>query len=276
MEYENYLFDLYPEFPKGFTLKNRKDPDKCSKELYDDLLQFFCQENLIKLSLKSIENKCQQNFRNENFYTLFVEFINEDEFKLSSDYIGASVYWAKKAGLSDNEIIEYLKISRTIGGHIVFPRGEGQPTVNQARGGESGYYDRFDLTLLAIKKWYSKQKISKNEVAKAIDNYKGWFDLFGSFENFVEFFKLEGFIFKDEKENGETDLIIINLINSNLEHDVINALTKEEDKDICIPLNREDYKIYFNNSNKIIKDRTERLEKKLKNGISQLSLKEKR
>ena len=33
---------------------------------------------------------------------------------------------------------------------MVFPRGQGR-TVNQARGGEYSYYDRFDLTLLAIK-----------------------------------------------------------------------------------------------------------------------------
>lgn len=41
MKFKNYLFDLYPSFPKGFSLYNRKDPDVCSKALYDDLCESF-------------------------------------------------------------------------------------------------------------------------------------------------------------------------------------------------------------------------------------------
>ncbi len=35
--FKNYLFELYPDFPNGFCLKKRKDPDEISKELYEDL-----------------------------------------------------------------------------------------------------------------------------------------------------------------------------------------------------------------------------------------------
>ena len=61
---KNYLFELYPGFPTGFNLKERKDPDKSSKQLYDDIKKiFFTRERLNSLNLHSIENKCQ-NFGN--------------------------------------------------------------------------------------------------------------------------------------------------------------------------------------------------------------------
>lgn len=240
MKSKNYLFALYPEYPIGFNLEERKDPDKCSKELYDDIEKiFFSKERLGKLELNSIENKCQ-NFGNGDFYTLFIDGGNHI---LSSDYIGASVYWAKQAGLSDEDIEEYLKISRTIGGHMVFPRGQ-EKTVNQARGGEKSYYDRFDLTLLAIKKWYLNDD---SKINYAIENYKDWFALFGTFDKFISFFRLEGFI------HGES---IIDLVSSDLKKGLIIPLNRE---DICIPNEKEKYERYFNNSNKIIDDRTEKL-----------------
>lgn len=240
MKSKNYLFALYPEYPTGFNLKTRKDPDKCSKQLYDDIEKiFFSKERLGKLGLNSIENKCQ-NFGNGDFYTLFIDGGNH---RLSSDYIGASVYWAKQAGLSDKDIVKYLKNSRTIGGHMVFPRGQGE-TVNQARGGKDSYYDRFDLTLLAIKKWYLNDD---SKIKDAIENYRDWFALFGTFDEFISFFRLEGFIYNKS---------IIDLVSSDLKKGLIIPLNRE---DICIPNEKEKYKRYFNNSNKIIDDRTEKL-----------------
>jgi len=239
----NYLFDLYSDFPKGFNLKTRKDPDKSSKQLYDDVKEiFFTRKQLDCLKLHIIENKCQ-NFGKGDFYTLFID---GGKYKLSTDYIGASVHWAQKAGLSDAEIVEYLKVSRTIGGHIVFPRGK-KITVNQVRGGEKSYYDRFDLTLLAIKKWYSNEfDLKINDV---IEIYKDWFSLFGTFDKFIAFFKLEDFIHKGS---------IIDLIHSDLGEGVIRTLNEEK---IEIPCQKEGYKRYFNNSNLIIKRRTEKLSK---------------
>lgn len=242
MKLKNYLFDLYPKYPIEFNLKKRKDPDECSEQLYDDIEKiFFSKERLDSLKLNTIENKCQNsNYGDGDFYTLFID---DGKYRLSSDYIGASVHWAKQAGLTDEEIVEYLMISRTIGGHMVFPRGQGT-TVNQARGGENSYYDRFDLTLLAIKKWYLNDN---SKIKYAIENYSDWFTLFGSFDKFISFFGLEGFI------NDES---IIDLVSSDLKKGSIIPLKRE---DIYIPNQKEEYKRYFNNSNKIIKDRTEKL-----------------
>ncbi|WP_308683593.1 DUF6994 family protein [Stomatobaculum longum] len=241
MKFKNYLFDLYPEYPIGFNLEIRKDPEQYSKQLYDDIEKiFFSKEKLESLKFNSIKNKCQ-NFGHGDFYTLFID---DGKYRLSSDYIGASVYWAKQAGLSDEDIVEYLMISRTIGGHIVFPRGQGT-TVNKARGGDKAYYDRFDLTLLAIKKWYLNDD---SKINYAIENYRDWFALFESFDKFVSFFGLEGFIYDES---------IIDLVSSDLEKGLIIPLKRE---DIYIPSQKEEYRRYFNNSNKIIKDRTEKLD----------------
>ena len=249
MKFKNYLFDLYPKYQIGFNLDTRKDPDKCSKQLYDDMKKiFFSKERLDSLKLNSIENKCQ-NFGRGNFYTLFID---DGKYRLSSDFIGASIYWAKQKGLADEDIVEYLRISRTIGGHMVFPRGQGT-TVNQARGGENSYYDRFDLTLLAIKKWYSNE--CNSTINYAIDNYKEWFELFikdrdlkDGFRNFINFFYLEDFV----SENLE----IIDLVNSDLKNNKKLFLNKE---DISIPSTRESYLQYVINSNIIIWKRTKKL-----------------
>lgn len=87
---KNYLVDLYPNFPKGFRLNGRIDPDSHSKELYDDLRStFFSDKQNELIGVKSVDNRLQQYGNNPKFFTLFVD---TDKFLLSSDYIGASVY----------------------------------------------------------------------------------------------------------------------------------------------------------------------------------------
>ena len=267
MEFKNYLFDLYTNFPEGFSLSDRKDPDVCSKALYDDLCEmFFDDDSKGKLKITSVCNKCQ-NFGKGDFYTLFID---KYKYLLSSDYIGASIHWARKAGLNYRTnldhfriILDHLSISRTIGGHILFPRGGGKVTVNQARGGEKGYYDRFDLTLYAIKEWFVGNNNSK--IGYAIENYREWFELFfgddnrkNGFENYVEFFKLEGFIYEQNK--------IIDLIDSDLENNRVVFLDKE---DILIASTEEEYIRYMKNLNIIILERTKKiLLRKLQNKLN--------
>ncbi|HFR5337128.1 TPA: hypothetical protein ACHW1H_000965 [Streptococcus agalactiae] len=154
-----------------------------------------------------------------------------------------------------------MSISRTIGGHILFPRGGKLVTINQARGGEpkirngiyKGYYDRFDLTLYAIKEWFVGNNNSK--IDYAIENYHEWFELFfdddnwkNGFENFIEFFKLEGFICEQNK--------IIDLIKSDLENNQVVFLDKE---DILIASTEEEYIRYMKNLNIIILERSKKI-----------------
>ena len=258
MAFKNYLFSLYPNFPRDFLIQTRKDPDMCNGELYSDLLTvFFGDKQLESLGLASVKNKEQKN-QGRIYYTLFVYKVQEDrkaKYLLSSDYIGASIYWAIEAGLNKEEIVQFLKISRTLGGHIVFPRGNGRPTINEARGGEETYYDRFDLTLLALKKWYLGD--ADTRIGEAIERGKDWFNLFGmgieGFHNFIHFFHLEDFLFEDDK--------IIDLIDSDLDQGIRTEL---QTKKIDIPKDKDGYKRYFRNSNQIVRNRTTILERLLK------------
>ena len=90
---------------------------------------------------------------------------------LSVDYLGPSVYWLKDyysehgvdAPEADSRIRAFLKESRKLGGHILFPRGSnGGPheTLNQARSGEKGVYDRIDATLLCLKVFFGCSEVS--------------------------------------------------------------------------------------------------------------------
>lgn len=253
---KNYLFNLYPNYPLDFDLENRKDPDSSSKELYDDLrTTFFSSDSKLDLNIRSIQNKVQGN--KEKYYTLFV---NGDEHLLSADYIGPSVHWAKKANLNDTEIIKFLSYSRTLGGHIVFPRGAGSNvihwhkqkrlTINTARGGQDGYFDRFDLTLFAIKNLFEGNKISNEKMEKAWINYSDWFERFnGSFIFFIDFFHLNDFVNKDYD--------ILDLTSFNPSKKKYSILKSDSP---WIPETREEYMRYVEGTNHAIKARTKKLQ----------------
>lgn len=200
------------------------DPDTCGcKELYDDFIEaFFSDECLNKQHGIKIVKNVEQQYDGPPFYTIFV---NGDDYYVSIDYIGPSVYWARKSGISDVNLIKFLNVCRTIGGHIAWPRKINEKeiqggTINQARGGKEGLYDRIDWTIVLVKIYYEtiKDSIGKEEfieMAMSIDDanlskdkdrnqaifnrmYKAfyysnsWFELFGAFEGFCEQFKLIG------------------------------------------------------------------------------------
>lgn len=70
----------------------------------------------------------------------------------SSDYIGPSRKQLLVKLDNSNYIINALRISRTIGGHICFPVHK-PPTINTYRGNKL-YYDRIDLCLKAIHHYF--------------------------------------------------------------------------------------------------------------------------
>lgn len=159
----NYLIESTLPLPEDFNIYNRRDPDSCSKKLYDDiLLAFFLDQKQNESNhIKCYENFKQQYKNKPPFYTIRVTLDDDlNQVLLSSDYIGPSVYWAQQANMSDSEIRAFLRVCRTIGGHILWPRGsditfDGTRTINQAKGGSKGVYDRTDWTLLLIKLYYS-------------------------------------------------------------------------------------------------------------------------
>lgn len=106
-----------------------------------------------------------QKYSKPLFYSFFIykeKHSEKEYFILSSDYIGPSIEQARSIGkLEDFEIKNFLRISRTLGGHIVWPRGDNmKPTINQVKGGEIilnsgyGFYDRIDWTIFLLKIYY--------------------------------------------------------------------------------------------------------------------------
>ncbi|MGZ0712317.1 DUF6994 family protein (plasmid) [Coraliomargarita sp. W4R53] len=78
----------------------------------------------------------------------------------------------------------------TIGSSIIFPsnRVAGAATINGARGLHPRIVDRFDLTLECIRRHYIGDS---NPLESVLRRHQGFFNLFGSFEAYVDFFLLQ-------------------------------------------------------------------------------------
>ena len=154
-----------------------QDPDAYSNKLYD-YHQYLWGQNLgtrkaVYRRVKGREVLCLKS----------VDDI------ITSDYIGPSSYHANQAGILDEELGKYLQITRTIGGHVLWPIGL---SVNVARG--RVFCDRFDVTLFDLKRWYAGLEC---KLKRQWDSHKEWLEGFGSFVGFVRFFLLHPFV--DEK-----------------------------------------------------------------------------
>ncbi len=98
-----------------------------------------------------------------------------------------------------DEVSDLFNQGANIASYIIFPKNRinnGQ-TINMARGVNSLIDDRFDLTLECIKRLY---KNLSSPLKNTLLKYKSFFDLFESFENYVEFFLLQDLI--DSKKSS--------------------------------------------------------------------------
>jgi hypothetical protein len=83
--------------------------------------------------------------------------------------------------------------SSTIGARILFPGNsiDGQSTINATRGFNSKLNDRFDLTLECIRLHYLKEQ---SPLQDTLVRYSAFFELFGTFNGYVEFFLLQDLV----------------------------------------------------------------------------------
>jgi hypothetical protein len=81
-------------------------------------------------------------------------------------------------------------ITYTIGGMILWPgnRIDGRWTINQARGCTRSIADRFDLTIECVRRHYAGD--ASHPLAGAFARYRNFFDLFGDFAAYVDFWLL--------------------------------------------------------------------------------------
>ena len=120
---------------------------------------------------------------------------------LSSDSIGHTCRkWDEMKDVlthvSPNEIESFLTLCTSIGGYIIFPakKVNNHFTINQSRGINKRICDRWDLTLECIRLYYSNQP---SPLSKTLANYNSFFNLFGDFKGYVQYFLLQDLVSKD-------------------------------------------------------------------------------
>lgn len=121
------------------------------------------------------------------------------EFFLSSDRITQGLTgWGGRlqtlaASFSEAENEEYRALANSVAGVIVWPGNQigRKLTINAARGLNSRIADRIDLTLETVRRHYVGDR---SPLSKTLDRYADFFDLFESFQSYIEFFHLQDLV----------------------------------------------------------------------------------
>jgi hypothetical protein len=119
------------------------------------------------------------------------------DFSLGSDAITHSYKnHSRKKWLTEQipqQVLELFDCGSTIGAYVIFPnnRVDGKHTINQARGTLRLIDDRFDLTLECIRRFYINET---SPLAETLARYTSFFELFRTFNEYVEFFLLHDLV----------------------------------------------------------------------------------
>ena len=123
------------------------------------------------------------------------------DFYLTSDSIVHTYdYWERlspiiaEIGPEDREAFKH--IANTVGAYILFPGNaiDGKLTINGARGLHPKINDRFDFTLECIRRRYLGED---SVLAETLDLYPDFFNLFGDFRGYTDFFLLQDLVTDD-------------------------------------------------------------------------------
>jgi hypothetical protein len=95
-----------------------------------------------------------------------------------------------------DELDQFNTIGYTIGGMMLWPaeRIDRKMTINGARGFHPRLADRFDLTVECVLRHYRGKQ---SPLSKVLERYSDFFNLFGSFQGFVDFFLLQDIVSED-------------------------------------------------------------------------------
>lgn len=122
--------------------------------------------------------------------------VGDRKYTLGVDFIGPSAFIAEMNGIDENSIFEFQYQSRIMGGHLLFPtdiyKVKSKPkSLNQIR--SYRFEERIDYFLFEL----SLFSVGKNKVEASAGVFEGnrkWFEQFGKFPEFVDFFKLNDFV----------------------------------------------------------------------------------
>lgn len=253
---KNYFYLENPNWYKeNFIIAKRNDADSCCKELYDDLANVFLNNRILPNGnyIEIYEMSKYIESPKGNYYETRINIKKDNtvlyKIGLGSDYIGASINWAINAGCTQKQCLDILKTSRTLGGHLYLPRWIKDIKNNQfiyeislniAKAGANGLYDRIDLFLNELSSWY---KDDDCKLKPLFDKNKIWLNLFKNIDSFVEFFALESFRNPMTKE-------FINFVDEG----------KEIHKAVYIPHEPKEYMLFAGRVNDSIEKRNFELE----------------
>ena len=177
-----------------------KDPDTYSETLrrYHKLLWSKPLPNGAVLKLEYTTSSPPYYLRHQS---------ETNEFILSSDAVVPSfTREGRIAGvieeISTEELDAFNRIGYTMGGMMIFPANQidGKMTINAARGCHPKIKDRFDLTVECIRRYYCDESNLSGEfnpLGKTLARYADFFQLFGDFRGYVDFFLLQDLVTKD-------------------------------------------------------------------------------
>ena len=178
-------FNFYSDTPKG------KDPDSYSSTLRSYHRILWSRE-LPNGSLFKLDETIPMRLHHKSELGEFV--LSSDSIAHTYSNIKSTTDIVKK--IDAEELVKFVSLCSTIGGYIIFPseRINNQMTINGARGVNKKIRDRFDLTLECIRKYYKNEESPLNETFK---RYKQFFNLFESFQGYVDFFLLQDLVTSD-------------------------------------------------------------------------------
>lgn len=186
----NVTFDFRKDTPPG------RDPDSHSPTLrsYHRLLWSKPLPNGELFELSEQRRNCYLHHSSEL-----------GEFFLSSDRITQGLAgWGGRLqvlaeSFSEEENENYRVLANTVAGVIIWPgnRIDRRPTINGARGLNRRIADRIDLTLEAVRRHYAGEW---SPLAETLGRYRDFFELFETFEGYVEFFHLQDLVTPDHAE----------------------------------------------------------------------------
>jgi len=233
---ENLVERINPRFDARADTNPKSDPDSHSETLrqYHKLLwsKSLPSGDLLDLS---------DNVKGKYLY----HCSSRGEFNFKSDCLAHTYHYVKRMehiieNLDSDEKVDIYDRFHLTGGYIIFPGDciDGVMTINQARGCDQRIVDRFDLTLECIRRFYVDEK---SPLSRTFNAYKDFFNLFESFEGYVDFFLLDDLI---DKRSGSIRFF--------LPFDDSFPMRP-------FPKDLDDYKRYISNSYDFIKSRTERM-----------------
>ena len=185
-------FNVYSDTPSG------KDPDTYSPTLRS-YHKFLWSKPLPNKIIFALNDKTPKLLHHKS---------DLGEFFLSSDAFGHTYGAGPNEYMSMSKIVDkapplvkkrFFEVCCTIGAFIIFPskRIDGRQTINMARGTNHKIKDRFDLTLECIRRYYKNED---SPLSETLTRYSKFFNLFESFQGYVDFFLLQDLVTENYAE----------------------------------------------------------------------------